>query len=133
MTQQEFTTRTKVEVTTEEFEAINVVYMNCDLNKDDFCAMWRKMNKSRVEQAKAEIKEKSIQDRKRNYKLLLIRKMQKAEKNNAGMPVCAGLILSDTAKDFLDAEGIQWRFNQWGGWISAGTIACELKKSMGIA
>ena len=57
MLQSEFTERTKVQVSAEEFEAINEVYMNSDLNKDDFCAMWCKMNKSRVDAVKAAIKE----------------------------------------------------------------------------
>lgn len=43
-----------VKVTDAEFEAINVVYMNCDLDKDEFCKMWAKMNKSRVIDAKVE-------------------------------------------------------------------------------
>ena len=37
-----------------EFEAINEVYMNSDLDKDEFCKMWVKMNKTRVQNAKVE-------------------------------------------------------------------------------
>ena len=54
MTQQEFTQRVNVEVSNSEFEAINEVYMNSDLDKDEFCKMWVKMNKTRVENAKVE-------------------------------------------------------------------------------
>lgn len=54
MTQQEFTQRTQVEVTYKEYEAIETVYMNCDLDKDEFCKMWCKMNQKRVEKAKAD-------------------------------------------------------------------------------
>ena len=54
MTQQEFTERVIVEVSEKEFEAINLVYMNSDLDKDEFCKMWCKMNKTRVEDAKIE-------------------------------------------------------------------------------
>lgn len=54
MTQQEFTQRTKVEVSNDEFWAINEVYNNSDLDKDEFCKMWCKMNKSRVQNAKVE-------------------------------------------------------------------------------
>lgn len=50
MTQIEFESRVKMSVQTWEFEAINIVYNNCDLNKDDFCKMWVSMNKSRVQQ-----------------------------------------------------------------------------------
>ena len=54
MTQQEFTQRVNVEVSNKEFEAINEVYMNSDLYKDEFCKMWVKMNKTRVQNAKVE-------------------------------------------------------------------------------
>ena len=54
MTQQEFTQRVNVEVSKKEFEAINEVYMNSDLDKDEFCKMWVKMNKTRVQNAKVE-------------------------------------------------------------------------------
>jgi hypothetical protein len=54
MTQQEFTERVNVEVSNKEFEAINEVYMNSDLDKDEFCKMWVKMNKTRVQNAKVE-------------------------------------------------------------------------------
>lgn len=56
MTYQEFTTRTNVEVSTKEFDAINEVYMNSDVDKDEFCKMWCKMNAVRVERAIAEKK-----------------------------------------------------------------------------
>ena len=54
MTQQEFTQRVNVEVSNKEFEAINEVYMNSDLDKHEFCKMWVKMNKTRVQNAKVE-------------------------------------------------------------------------------
>lgn len=53
MTKQEFINRAIVKVTDKEFEAINAIYMASDLDKDQFCAMWRKANKSRVDQTKA--------------------------------------------------------------------------------
>ena len=57
MLQSEFTERTKVQVSAEEFEAINEVYMHCDLDKDSFCSLWCKMNRSRVEASHAAIQE----------------------------------------------------------------------------
>lgn len=54
MTQQEFTQRTQVEVSNKEFNAIHEVYMASDLDKDEFCKMWVKMNKTRVQNAKVE-------------------------------------------------------------------------------
>lgn len=37
MTQEEFEARIGHQVTAEEFDAFNKVYMNCDMDKDDFC------------------------------------------------------------------------------------------------
>ena len=54
MTKQEFTQRTKVEVSNNEFEMINEFYMNCECDKDEFCKMWCKMNPNRVKEAKVE-------------------------------------------------------------------------------
>lgn len=56
MTQHEFETRTKMTISSKEYSAIEEVYMNSDLDKDEFCKMWVKMNKTRVEKAKAERK-----------------------------------------------------------------------------
>lgn len=53
MTQQEFFERTKVEVSNNEFKAIQDVYYYSDLDKDEFCKLWCKMNKTRVKAAKA--------------------------------------------------------------------------------
>ncbi len=54
MTHNEFEIRTMVNVSSQEFSAINEVYMNSDLDKDEFCKMWCKMNASRVKAAKVE-------------------------------------------------------------------------------
>jgi len=54
MTQQEFFNRTGVEVSNDEFFAIHEVYCNSELDKDEFCKMWCKMNKTRVQNAKIE-------------------------------------------------------------------------------
>lgn len=57
MTQQEFENRVNMQVSSTEFDAINVVYMNSDLDKDEFCKMWSKMNESRISKAIAAAKE----------------------------------------------------------------------------
>lgn len=63
MTHQEFQTRTQVRVNAAEFESINNVYMNADVDKDVFCKMWCKMNASRVKAAKKEIKKQQTIDK----------------------------------------------------------------------
>lgn len=52
MTKQEFETRTHVEVTMKEFDLINEMYIASDVDKDEFCRLWTKMNHVRVERAK---------------------------------------------------------------------------------
>lgn len=76
MLQSEFTERTKVQVSAEEFEAIHEVYMNSDLDKDSFCALWCKINRSRVDAAKA-----TIQHQKRLEKLSLFEYMKEKVTN----------------------------------------------------
>ena len=52
MTRQEFETRVQVKVSTQEYWHINEVYNNSDLDKDEFCKLWVKMNQGRVNKAK---------------------------------------------------------------------------------
>lgn len=54
MTRNEFIQRAQVEVSEKEYAAIEVVYMASDLDKDEFCKMWRKMNATRAQNAKVE-------------------------------------------------------------------------------
>lgn len=48
MTQQEFTDRTGMTPTPEQFNYIHAVYMNTRLDKDPFCADWKKHGESRI-------------------------------------------------------------------------------------
>lgn len=52
MLKQEFEERVQMKVSLLEYRAIETVYNGCDFGKDEFCKMWVKMNKSRVEEAK---------------------------------------------------------------------------------
>lgn len=48
----EFINRTGIEPERTEWEAINTVYMMADVDKDEFCKLWCKMNAQRVKAAK---------------------------------------------------------------------------------
>ena len=48
MLKQEFEDRTKIKVSDEEYESINEVYNNSDVDKDEFCAAWVRINRKRV-------------------------------------------------------------------------------------
>lgn len=54
--QKEFESRVKMNVSFEEYSHIEQVYMNSDLDKDEFCKLWVKMNHMRVEKAISEAK-----------------------------------------------------------------------------
>lgn len=56
MLQNEFTERTGVQVPANEFAAIHETYLQNDLTKDEFCALWRRMNAHRVKAAKESAK-----------------------------------------------------------------------------
>lgn len=74
MTQEEFQTRVQMTVSYKEFDAINEVYMNSDLEKDDFCKAWVKMNQSRVNKAKAEAKAQAEKEAQREALYNIINK-----------------------------------------------------------
>lgn len=59
----EFVERTGVYVSIDEFNTIVEVYNNSDVNKDEFCKLWAKMNFARVKAAK-EQKAKEAKDAK---------------------------------------------------------------------
>ena len=85
MTQQEFFNRTNVEVSNSEFEAIHVVYVSSDLDKDEFCKMWCKMNKSRVQNAKVEARAKA---REEAYRDALHKFYHKTDNTESWTPIC---------------------------------------------
>ena len=58
MTQKEFQDRVNMQVSAQEYAAIEVVYMNSDLEKDEFCKMWKKMNAKRIAAYRKAEKEK---------------------------------------------------------------------------
>lgn len=53
---QEFTSRTGYVPTEEEWKVANAMYMDCELDKDKFCRLWKQMNKAKVDRQKAEKK-----------------------------------------------------------------------------
>ena len=68
MTQQEFFNRTNVKVSEDEFWAINAMYNYCEVDKDEFCKMWCKMNPDRVKAAKKQMK---VEKQEEAYKNIL--------------------------------------------------------------
>ena len=108
MRQFEFEERVKTHVSQKEYEAIEVVYMYSDLDKDEFCKMWVKMNRSRVEKAIEEAKkiEKENADRERlwDIRLKLSRDFAKLAKD----------VLGSRDRAFLERKGIELEENRDG-------------------
>ena len=85
MTKQEFTQRTKVEVSNNEFEMINEFYMNCECDKDEFCKMWCKMNPNRVKEAKVE---RMIKAKDEAYRNALHKFYNKTTEQDSWISIC---------------------------------------------
>ena len=103
MTQQEFKNRTQVEVSYTEFDAIHEVYMNSDLDKDEFCKMWMKMNKTRVERAKAQAKAEAEEAAKREKLYDIINRYYTNEEYN----MKNSEVLTEKEVNFLWSVGIE--------------------------
>lgn len=56
MLQHEFESRVGIEVSAQEYISINAVYECSDVEKDEFCKLWVKMNRNRVARIKAQRK-----------------------------------------------------------------------------
>lgn len=112
MTQQEFFERTKVQVSDNEFWAIHSVYAYSELDKDDFCKMWCKMNATRVKAAKTQIKR---QQREEAYKNILNKWYMKYDHNNLFWnnysTYIAHMNLSAKEVEAMSFAGIQ--FKEW--------------------
>ena len=110
MTQQEFTQRVNVEVSNKEFEAINEVYMNSDLDKDEFCKAWMKINAKRVAQAKAEAKAKAEKEAKLEALWNIIMEYGSiATCSNEMHTELAVAILSDKQQETLESLGFDMK------------------------
>lgn len=102
MRQFEFEERVKMHVSQKEYEAIETVYLYSDLDKDEFCKMWVKMNKSRVERAIEEEKKvlKENEDRERLWDI--------REKMNRDFDKPAADVLGSRDKKFLEGKGFKF-------------------------
>lgn len=87
MLQKEFEDRTGVKVSFEEYSAIETVYLESCLDKDEFCKIWCKMNASRVKKAQEDAKTKE-QERKTKDTLLSIINKINIETEKRGFDCC---------------------------------------------
>ncbi len=97
MLQAEFKDRTGVHVSLEEYSAIEKVYMESDLDKDEFCKMWCKMNTSRIKAAKKELAEKEAKAKETSRLFSIIdkidRKLQKIHYDFVEEPLTVNFLM----------------------------------------
>lgn len=107
MTQQEFTQRTNIEVSYNEFEAINEVYMNSEVDKDEFCKMWVKMNKTRVANAIKAKKEAEESEAKKSRMAEMYWMLFYDLKSDEKFTLMGWEVCSKRDRKFLEGEGIE--------------------------
>lgn len=102
MTQKEFTQFTGVQVSNDEFWAINEVYNNSEVTKEEFCQMWCRINSIRVAEAKARAKKEAQKDSIRNKVNPILLKIEKQnDKYNRAGEICSSAVLTEKEKNFL--------------------------------
>ncbi len=91
MLQHEFESRVGIEVSASEYASIEQVYMASDVEKDEFCKLWVKMNKNRVARIKAERKAqaefKAMPIEEQVIVKMLVLAQQRANKTGCTLPV----------------------------------------------
>ena len=128
MTKQEFTQRTLVEVSNQEFNAINEVYMNSEVDKDEFCKMWCKMNANRVKAAKVERK---IQQRDKAYRTALRKFYDKTDVNDSWVSICY-VKMSAYEVQAISHAGIKFESECGSGLKTLFDIRYEIGKYLNI-
>lgn len=132
MMQQEFEARVKMAVSSKEFMSINEVYMNSDLDKDEFCKEWVKMNRKRVNDALAEEKERqrlsAIKDKAWDI-IVLYRYNYKALQKPASET------LTSRQRTFCESVGVKVKDVEGNPYLSTtlNTVVFNLLKFVGAA
>ena len=126
MTQKEFTDRTGVQVTATEYNAIEEVYVNCDLEKDEFCKVWAQMNASRVAAATEAAKQKRKEEELRDKLYSLYHKL-----GTMDFEAYAIAVLNDRQKNLIDSVGIEL-IDEFYALKKVYSIKYDLGKYLGI-
>lgn len=106
MTQKEFESRA-IEVSAKEFEAINEVYMNSEVDKDEFCKIWCKMNQKRVKAYKEAKKNAEIEAENKHKVADLYWTLFYNTKIDERFSMMGSEVLSKASKKFLESLGIK--------------------------
>lgn len=132
MLQQEFEARVKIQVSYKEYEEINEAYNKSDLNKDDFCKEWVRMNQSRVKAAIAEEKERqrlsAIKDK--AWDIIILHRY-----NYKNLQHPASQALTARQMKFCESVGIKIKNVENTPYLSTtlATVVFRLQKFVGMA
>lgn len=110
MLQHEFESRVGITVSANEYAAIEQVYMNSDVEKDEFCKLWARMNRQRIAHIKAEHKTaaqfKALPIEEQVIVKMLELAQQRSNETGSTLPV------SDTQ---IDASKVRARYDEADG------------------
>ena len=108
MLQQEFETRVKMSVSVDEYKnIIEPMYMAADVDKDEFCRLWSKMNHKRVEAAKQERKDAAKREKIVDRLYRLIDFIERHFTLNQQVETLANDFIKDSDVELLKARGIE--------------------------
>ena len=111
MTIQEFYNRTGVEVSADEFWNIHEVYVKSELDKDEFCKMWCRMNARRVKRWADERKRREMLERRLERLTRILEKLLKVANSKYGLSQLSSFDVDDILKehdlDFLTSLGVE--------------------------
>lgn len=108
MLQHEFESRVGIEVSAKEYAAIEQVYMSSDVEKDEFCKLWAKMNRQRIARIKAEKKAaaefKALPIEEQVIVKMLVLAQQRADETGCTLPVSDTEIDANVVRTYDDAD-----------------------------
>lgn len=131
MRQIEFEQRVGMSVNTNEYASIENVYMASDLDKNAFCALWKKMNFKRVARAREEQATK-LKEQKKKEQLFNILNKPCSINDFCKM---ADNFYNKKEKAVLESLGIhmQQEINGIPYFVSVASVLFDLRKHLNIA
>ena len=126
MLQTEFQEMVGMVVSPEEYAAIEMVYTNSDFNvsKTEFCYFWSKINKERIKNYKARLREQEKRSR------IIDRLWNIISRLNVKDNDLAVNLLRKSEKDFLDKLGFNYKTDSNGNYMFKYKLVIELRRKI---
>lgn len=130
MTQQEFESRVAMQVSAIEYQAIEIVYMHADVDKDEFCRLWVKMNQNRVKAAKEAAKAEAAAQQLRENLWGILNKFE-GEDYMWKVQTLVHTALSEKEEKTVQAAGIPLKHDRYF-YYNMADILWAIRKYLGI-